>query len=80
MAHSHPQVLPVHVLATLRRSKDSASAVFAWKMGLLPFDRPSLSQCSLLVSRRQLLGTGRWFVSVESTWAQSSEAKVLTWL
>jgi hypothetical protein len=78
MAHSHPQVLPVHVLATLRQSKDSISAVFACKTGLLPFDRQSLSQCSRLVSQRQLLGIGRWFVSVESTWGQSSEAKVPT--
>ena len=78
MAHSRPQVLLVHVLATLRRLKDSISPVFAYKTDLLPFDRQSQSQCSRLVSQRQLRGTGRWFVSVENTWAQSSEAKAPT--
>ena len=75
MAHRRPQVLPVHVLATLRRLSDSISAVFVYTTGLLPFDRQSPSPCSRLVSQRQLRGIGRWFVSVGSTWAQSSEAK-----
>ena len=78
MADSRSQALPVHVLATLPRSQDSISAGSACKTGLLPFDRQTLSLCSRPVSRQRRLGIGRWFVNAESTWAQSSEAKVPT--
>lgn len=47
-------------------------------MGLSHFARQLTSLCSLQVFLLRLHGIDPWFDDVELTWAQSSEAKVLT--